>query len=246
MQVISMKKLFLLFFALHLAFPTKAELFIYTKQLPNISIKVPKLNVKNRGFKSFIYKEVPELSAGEHQKLVDILPELVPSKDWLIRVDEGTEDMMITWAGGLHWFEVLEAIDAQTDANILISHDHKVIAVSKSEELLPYLAYREPKVWRLKETISLKQNISNWLAMIEWELDWRLEKDFPVIHSAVLTGELIGSENNIGQLAYVLEQVNENAKSDMQIGYDFREGNKVVVIYEKAKTISKIVKNRGF
>jgi len=149
----------------------------------------------------FIIKEEEEkdvfalMNAGKNVPLFVAMEKVVPeSNDWFIHLDDGLENIAISWRGGNSWEGVLESISEQNNISIKINHEERAIGVSRSKNISEHLAKQVPDVWRLQEGVSLRKNLDNWSQRAGWRLHWdeEIESDFQIEHSAILTGEFVG------------------------------------------------------
>lgn len=180
----------------------------------------------------FVMKESAEkLSAvmayGQNVPLFIAVERVVPnSGDWKINVDSGLENSVVNWEGGDTWEGVLENIARQNGLFLTINTDEKAIGISKVDGLSKHLAMQSPQVWRLEKGKSLKQNLRAWAERAGWNLEWSpdVNVDYPITHSAVLTGKFVGKGGVVDQLLYSLREM------DKPLRAEFHTRNSVLLI----------------
>ncbi|WP_137297146.1 TcpQ domain-containing protein [Psychromonas sp. SP041] len=176
--------------------------------------------------------EAPNASTmrfGKNVPLFIALEKVVPnSKDWFIHIDDGLDNMAVSWKGGQTWEDVVYAIGAQNNLNIKINNDEHAIGVSKNAELAVLLAKEVPEVWEIKSSLTLRENLAEWAKKAGWSLVWdeSLKVDFPVVKGAVLTGKFIGEGGVVDTLLYSMR------KNKVPLTAKFHKMNKVLLITE--------------
>lgn len=218
-----------------LAEVSRAELWIYSPESTNeakLKKQVPSVN--KRDFYSYISRRIPAMSYGTDELLVEVLDELRPNKEWLIRMDSGLKDYLVSWRSNAQWYEILEAIDKQNNVNIFLNHDEKVIGTSKELKALPYLSMREPMLWRISSRETLKENLERWAFILKYELVWNVDSDYPIEADAAFYGPLFGEK---GALNKTFRSINSAFKNIEKLGYRVNENNQVISVYSIAHKI---------
>lgn len=169
------------------------------------------------------------MAYGQNVPLFIAVERVVPnSADWKINVDSGLENSVVNWEGGETWEGVLENIAKQNGLYLTINSEEKAIGITKVEGLSQHLAMKSPQVWRLESGKSLRQNLSAWATRAGWKLEWdqKLDFDYPITHSAVLTGKFVGEGGVVQQ---VLDSIKDRDKPLRPIFYT---QNSVLLITE--------------
>lgn len=182
----------------------------------------------------FVMKDNPEtlstlMRFGRNVPLFVALEKIIPgSKDWYIHVDDGLENSIVDWEGGESWEDVLRIISDQNNLVIRINKEERSVGVSKNAKLAEHLAHPIPKVWRLQDDLTLRENLAKWAERAGWSLEWdeKLNIDFPISHSAVLTGDFVGVGGVVDQVMYSLKD------SEKPLTAQFYEINNVVLVTE--------------
>lgn len=223
-----------------MASSASAELWIYSDQkIMGSKTKTELPSIKERGFYSYISKELPSMTVGKDASVVTVFESLRPASDWIVRVDTELDDYLVSWKSkGSQWYEIVESIDKQTPVNAFINHDQKVLAVSLFENSLPYLSMRRPSVWRLDESQTLKGNLARWAEVYGYSLVWRSANDYPIAASSSFYGDLLGDE---GVLSRVVQSVNLSVERKFRIGFHVDHESEAISVYEIAHT-----NNKGF
>lgn len=165
-------------------------------------------------------KNVPLFVALEH-----VIPD---SSAWKVNIDRGLENRVVSWEGGDTYEEVLTAIGDQNGLAIVMNMQEKTIGVSEEEKLSLHLAKKEQEVWRLESGKTLKENLEQWSKDAGWQLAWdeRLRIDYPILHSAVLTGPFAGENGVVDRLLAAFKD------QPKPLTATFYTGNRVIRITE--------------
>lgn len=182
----------------------------------------------------FIMKEQPEVLStvmrfGQNVPLFVAIERVVPeSSDWYIHLDEGLDNSIVNWEGGNSWESVLNTIGEQNNLVISVNHEERAIGVSKDAKLSQHLAMRIPQIWRLKTSLSLRENLEEWSQRAGWQLEWddKLNIDYPINHGAVLTGRFVGEDGVVDQILYSLRDLEKPLRAK------FHKMNNVLLITE--------------
>lgn len=173
-------------------------------------------------------KQAGEMSYGKNVPLFAAIENLVPnSKSWSIVFEPGTENTPVSWKNAANWRDALDQISKNHRLVIGINDQGKRISVSRTEAMAQKLAQPGAQVWTLKAGKSLRENLDEWAAKANWQIDWsKTEINYPIDHTATLVGAFSGKG---GVLDRVL-----SATSDRQTPLTgrFYRGNNVVVITE--------------
>lgn len=170
---------------------------------------------------------------GRNVPLFVALERIVPESDrWAVNIDKGLENTAVDWDGGETWEDVLNVIAKTNSLVIELNAEEKAIGISKDERLAQHLAYRVPKVWRLDSTLTVRENLDVWSARAGWSLEWDqdLKIDYPVSHSAVMTGQFAGQGGVVDQ---ILNSIKSNS---VPLTAVFYTGNNVVFVTEAGFT----------
>ncbi len=165
-------------------------------------------------------KNVPLFVALEH-----VIPD---SASWKVNIDRGLENRVVSWDGGDTYEEVLAAIGDQNGLSIVMNSVEKTIGVSEEEKLSLHLAKKEQEVWHLEAGKTLKDNLEQWAQDAGWQLSWdeRLRIDYPILHSAVLTGPFAGESGVVDRLLAAFKD------QPRPLTATFHTGNRVLRITE--------------
>lgn len=180
----------------------------------------------------FVMKDRPEsvstlMRYGRNVPLFVALEKVIPDSDsWFIHMDDGLEGSVVNWDGGGTWEEVLGIIEQENGLHIVVNNEEKAIGVSFNGKMAISLANQIPQVWRLETNKSLRQNLDAWASRAGWSLQWdsALNFDYPIDHSAVLTGGFAGEGGVVDQVLYSLRN---NSKPLTAVFY---EANNVVLV----------------
>ncbi|AYG47692.1 hypothetical protein DV532_25695 (plasmid) [Pseudomonas sp. Leaf58] len=173
-------------------------------------------------------KRTGEMSFGKNVPLFAALENLVPnSKSWSIVFEPGTENTPVSWRDAANWRDALDQISKNNRLVIAVNEQAKRISVSRTADMAQKLAQPGSQVWTLKAGKSLRENLNDWAAKANWQIDWsKTEMNYPIDHTATLVGPFAGKG---GVLDRVL-----SATADRQTPLTgrFYRGNNVVVITE--------------
>lgn len=168
------------------------------------------------------------LRFGSNVPLFVALENIVPnSKSWNINIDDGLENIAVSWDGGDSWEGALKALEEQNKLSIAINHEDMSIGLSRTSDVAIALASRQKLLWRMEMGKSLRENIASWAGEAGWELYWDQEVslvDFPVVADAAFKGTLIGAGG-------VIDRVIRTTK-EVPLVADFYHGNKVIHIHK--------------
>ncbi len=53
------------------------------------------------------------------------------------------------------------------------------------------------KVWQLQASLTLRENLQNWVQQANWSLEWRSQHDYAITHSAIFSGTLLEAIGNV-------------------------------------------------
>ncbi|WP_415912599.1 toxin co-regulated pilus biosynthesis Q family protein [Neptuniibacter sp. QD37_11] len=163
-------------------------------------------------------KDVPIFIAIE-----SVIPD---AKKWTVHYD-GVQDLAVSWKGGETWQSVLDVIADQNDLEITVNETERAIGVSFDKRMSHALASTNPKIWELSTERTLRENLKAWAGKAGWRLSWdeTLQIDYPVFHSAVLTGDFEGPSGVVSKI------LKSTKNSDTPLAGTFYTANNVLRIH---------------
>ena len=54
-----------------------------------------------------------------------------------------------------------------------------------------------PTSWHLKSSLTLRENLENWVQLSDWSLDWRSRHDYAITHSSSFSGTLVDAVGSL-------------------------------------------------
>lgn len=166
---------------------------------------------------------------GKNVPLFIALEKVVPeSKDWFINIDDGLDNIAVSWKGGRTWEDVISIISKQNNLNIKINHEEHAIGISKDPQLAIFLAKKVPQVWKVSPRLTLRENLDSWCKRAGWNLVWddKLKIDYPIVQGAVLTGDFVGEGGVVDTLLYSMRM------AEKPLTARFHTQNKVLFVTE--------------
>ncbi len=105
---------------------------------------------------------------------------------WELFEDEKTRIIWFQFAGSS---PDLEEISEESPRSLIpdIPISDQFSTKPEDRPIKPELAVRE---WTLNPSITLRQNLAEWVLDIDWALEWNSDHDFEILHSAAYQGTL--------------------------------------------------------
>jgi hypothetical protein len=183
----------------------------------------------NVGYEMSVYNQSPVIlmNQGKDIPLFVAVESIVPDiASWMVHYDEGMHNRDMTWNGGDTWEGVLNTLGLQNQIFVEINHAERVIGLGNSANIAKHLAKKVPTVWRVDTSKSLRENLTEWSEKAGWELAWdsNLMIDYPVEHSAIFTGDLVGKDGAIDSI------LSSYKDADVPLKVKFYKKNKVALV----------------
>jgi len=122
----------------------------------------------------------------------ELLNGLAP-KGWQVNLGPGVSNKQIYWEPAVNWRTAIMKVQKLNQGiYFAVNEQDRVIAASKNREQLIHLQTRNPNIWELSSSLSLRKNVARWSQKADIDIIWDTDDDFPVLSNSVLIGDLTG------------------------------------------------------
>lgn len=163
-----------------------------------------------------------EVSFGSNVPVLMALENLVP-EGYKVSVDEPIDDILVSWETSANWKEALNSLAKNSKTHLVLNEKDKVIGLSERKDVARMLARTLDNEWYLIDGRTMKQNFEIWGAIEGWEVSWDVTVDYPINHSAFVSGDL---KEALGKLVASVSDTSH------PISVILHKGNKVIQVVE--------------